>query len=116
DGLTISQIWEAIGANNKNAGGAMLDNKQQCMVVRGVGLIRSVTDVENIVLDASRGVPIFVRDIGRARIGAAPPTGIYGINDQEGEHRNGAEGIVLMGRWEKPSEELNEGKPTINDL
>src|SRR5215468_1013534 len=115
-GLTISQISQAIGANNKNAGGAMLDNKQQCMVVRGVGLIRSVTDVENIVLDASRGVPIFVRDVGRARIGAAAPTGVYGINDQEGEHRNGAEGIVLMRRWENPSEVLKEVKAAIDDL
>jgi len=115
-GLTISQISQAIGANNKNAGGAMLDNKQQSMVVRGVGLIRSVTDVENIVLDASRGVPIFVRDIGRAQIGAAPPTGIYGINDQEGEHRNCAEGIVLMRRWENPSEVLKKVKAAIDDL
>src|SRR5262252_8967804 len=115
-GLTISQISQAIGANNKNAGGALLDNKQQSMVVRGVGLIRSVTDVENIVLDASRGVPIFVRDIGRARIGAAAPTGVYGINDQEGEHRNGAEGIVLMRRWENPSEVLKEVKAAIDDL
>jgi len=115
-GLTISQISQAIGANNKNAGGAMLDNKQQSMVVRGVGLIRSVTDVENIVLDASRGVPIFVRDIGRAQIGAAPPTGIYGINDQDGEHRNCAEGIVLMRRWENPSEVLKKVKAAIDDL
>jgi cobalt-zinc-cadmium resistance protein CzcA len=115
-GLTISQISQAIGANNKNAGGAMLDNKQQSMVVRGVGLIRSVTDVENIVLDASRGVPIFVRDIGRAQIGAAAPTGIYGINDQEGEHRNCAEGIVLMRRWENPSEVLKKVKAAIDDL
>ena len=115
-GLTISQISQAIGANNKNAGGAMLDNNQQSMVVRGVGLIRSVTDVENVVLDASRGVPIFVRDIGRAQIGAAPPTGIYGINDQEGEHRNCAEGIVLMRRWENPSEVLKKVKAAIDDL
>src|SRR5499427_5215083 len=115
-GLTISQISQAIGANNKNAGGAMLDNHQQSMVMRGVGLIQSVADVENIVLDASRGVPIFVRDIGRARIGAAPPTGIYGINDQDGEHRNCAEGIVLMRRWENPSEVLKEVKAAIDDL
>jgi cobalt-zinc-cadmium resistance protein CzcA len=115
-GLTISQISQAVGANNKNAGGAMLDNHQQSMVMRGVGLIQSVADVENIVLDASRGVPIFVRDIGRAHIGAAPPTGIYGINDRTGEHQNAAEGIVLMRRWENPSEVLKEVKAAIDEL
>ena len=38
--LSIAQIAQAVGANNGNAGGALLDNGQQSMVIRGVGLIR----------------------------------------------------------------------------
>jgi cobalt-zinc-cadmium resistance protein CzcA len=114
--LSIGQIAQAINANNKNAGGAMLDNRQQSMVVRGVGLIQSVTDVENIVLDAQGGVPVFVRDIGRVKIGAAPPTGIFSVNDNSGQQVNGVEGIVLMRRWENPSEVLKSVKEALDDL
>jgi len=110
--LSIRQIADAINANNQNAGGAMLDNKQQSMVIRGVGLINSVADLENIVLDAAGGVPVFVRDVGKVRIGAAPPTGIFGIGDQSG----GVEGIVLMRRWENPSEVLAALKEALDEL
>src|SRR5439155_17336170 len=62
--LSIKGIAQAVGASNKNAGGALIDNRQQSMVVRGVGLIRSTSDIERVVVAASRGVPVFVRDIG----------------------------------------------------
>ena len=101
--LTINRIAAAVGANNKNAGGAMVDNRQQSMVVRGVGLIRSAEDIEGIVLSAVSGVPLFVRDVGRVQIGAAPPTGIFGLNGKPG----GVEGIILMRRGENPSEVLD---------
>src|ERR1051325_7126502 len=50
-GLTIAQIGQAVTANSANAGGAMLDNGQQSMVVRGVGLVQSSADIENIVVN-----------------------------------------------------------------
>jgi heavy metal efflux system protein len=114
--LSVKQIADAITANNQNAGGAQLDNRQQSLVVRGVGLIQSVDDVENIVLDASNGVPVFVRDVGQVTLGAAPQTGIFGINDESGEHQGGVEGIVLMRRWENPSEVLKEVKAALDEL
>src|SRR5207244_4520577 len=92
--LSIKQIADAINANNQNAGGAMLDNKQQSMVIRGVGLIESVADLENIVLDAANGVPIFVRDVGKVQLGAAPQTGIFAINHKSGR----VEGVILIPR------------------
>ena len=108
--LTIKQIADAINANNQSAGGAQLDNKQQSMVVRGVGLIQTVTDIENIVLDANGGVPVFVRDVAHVRIGAAPQTGIFGVRDQTGRSSFGTEGIVIMRRWENPSDVLRQVK------
>src|SRR6476646_2889996 len=101
--LSISRVAQAVSVNNRNAGGALLDNQQQGMVVRGVGLIRSTADIENIVVSASKGIPVFIRDLGKVHIGAAPPTGIFGVNDQSG----GVEGIILMRRGENPSEVLN---------
>lgn len=60
-GLTIAQISDAISRNNNNAGGAMLDNLQQSMVIRGVGIISSVGDIGNIVVTEAGGVPVFGR-------------------------------------------------------
>src|SRR5436190_14726596 len=88
--LSISQIATAINANNQNAGGALLDNRQQSMVIRGVGLVQSTEDIENIVATEVKGVPVFIRDLGRVTIGAAPQTGIFGLNNKTG----GVEGIV----------------------
>src|SRR5215510_8422441 len=53
--LSISQIAQAVNANNQNAGGALLDNKQQSMAIRGVGLISSVADIQNIVVSEAKG-------------------------------------------------------------
>jgi len=110
--LTVSQVAQAVDANNQNAGGALLDTEQQAMAIRGVGLIQSLSDIENIVLTSRGGVPIFVKDIGAVRIGAAPQTGIFGVNEQS----NQVEGIVLMRRGENPSEVLNGIKEAVNDL
>src|SRR5215468_162803 len=101
-GLTVKQVADALKANNRNAGGALLSTEQQSMVIRGVGRIRSVSDIENIVLTAARGVPVLVRDVGTVRIGAALQTGIFALNNEPG----GVEGIALLRRGENPSEVL----------
>ena len=49
--LTIAEVAQAVEMNNRNAGGALVSSGQQAMVVRGVGLIQSVPDVENIALE-----------------------------------------------------------------
>ena len=111
-GITVGQISKAISANNQNSGGAMLDNRQQSLVVRGVGLVRSTADIENIVLTASKGAPVFVRDVARVRIGPALQTGIFGLDSKSG----GVEGLVLMRRGENPSEVLKGIKDAVEDL
>src|SRR5207244_7581684 len=95
----------------ENAGGAMLDNGEQYMVIRGVGLIQGTEDVENIVVAEAKGVPVFVHDIGTVKIGAAPPTGIFGIGQT-----TGVEGIVLMRRGENPTEVLNGIHEAVEDI
>ncbi len=110
--LSIAEIATAIGANNSNAGGALLDNKQQSMVIRGVGLIQNTSDIENIVVAEAAGVPVFVHDVGKVAIGSAPPTGIFGVDSKSG----GVEGIVLMRRGENPTDVLKSIKVAVDDL
>ena len=110
--LSVQMVGAAVAANNGNAGGALLDNGQQSMVIRGVGLIQSVTDIEAIVLNEQKGVPVFVRDIAKVKIGAAPQTGIFGLDKKRG----GVEGIVLMRRGENPSDVLVGIKEAVEEL
>ncbi len=110
--LSIAAVAQAIGANNRNAGGALLDNQQQSMVVRGVGLLQSTDDIEQIVLASVRGAPVLVRDVGHVHVGAALQTGLLGVNDQSG----GVEGIVLMRRGENPSDVLTGVSEAVDTL
>jgi cobalt-zinc-cadmium resistance protein CzcA len=64
------------------------------------------------VIGADRGVPIFVGDVARVRIGPAPQTGIFGVNEEPG----GVEGIVLMRRWENPSDVLDSVHAVADEL
>ncbi len=111
-GLTVKNVVDAIQANNRNTGGSLLSTDQQSMVIRGVGRIRSVSDLENIVLLASKGVPVLVRDVGAVHIGNALQTGIFGWN----EHSGGIEGIVLLRRGENMSEVLAASKDAIDEI
>lgn len=110
--ISISKIAAAIGANNKNAGGALMDNRQQSLVIRGVGLLSSAADIEHIVLSASAGTPVYVRDVGRVKVGPALQNGIFGFGSLTG----GVEGIVQMRRGENPSEVLRGVANAVEDL
>jgi cobalt-zinc-cadmium resistance protein CzcA len=113
--LSVRQIAEAVKNNNRNAGGALMELGQQSLAIRGSGLIRSNDDIETIVIDAQKGVPIFVRDIGRVRVGALPQTGIFQLNRQRDRYGS-VEGIVLMRRGENPSEVLGAIHDAVAEL
>ena len=113
--LSMRQVADAVKNNNRNAGGALLRSGQQALPIRGSGLIRSADDIENVVLDAPKGVPIFVRDIARVRVGTLPQTGVFAIDDQP-LGPGGVEGIVLMRRGENPSEVLPRVRAAVDEL
>jgi heavy metal efflux system protein len=113
--LSMRQVSDAVKNNNRNAGGALLRSGQQALPIRGSGLIRSGADIENIVLDAPKGVPIFVRDIGRVQVGTLPQTGVFATDDQP-LGPGGVEGIVLMRRGENPSDVLPRVRAAVDEL
>jgi len=110
--LSIRDIAQAVDANNQNAGGALLDNGQQSMAVRGVGLIQSPDDIRDVVVANNGDVPVYVRDIGRVQVGAAPRSGIFAL----GHKADRVEGIVLMRRGENPSIVLDGIHEAVDEL
>jgi cobalt-zinc-cadmium resistance protein CzcA len=91
-GVALSQMQTAIANANQNVGGQRITLGEQSFDVRGVGLIRSVQDIGDIAVTATRGVPVRVRDVADISVGAAPRLGIVGQDDDP----DMVEGIVLM--------------------
>src|SRR5689334_14715107 len=91
--LPLSTVVEAVQRSNNNVGGNVVEQAGEWAVVRGVGLIESVADVENIVIGASNGVPIYVRNVADVKLGNAFRTGILDKNGKE------AVGGVVIARY-----------------
>lgn len=113
--LTISDVETAITANNQNTGGNLIERGGQSFAVRGLGAIKNENDIENIVLKSENGVPVFVRDVASVEIAPPPPSGVLGytVADEKVNVNNGVEGIILLRRYENPSEVLAELKQRI---
>ncbi len=116
--LDISEVEEAVKANNQNTGGNLIERGGQGFAVRGLGAIINESDIENIVLKSVNGVPVFISDVASVEIAPPPPSGVLGytIPDQNIDVNNGVEGIILLRKYENPSEVLAELKQRIEDL
>jgi heavy metal efflux system protein len=91
-GVTLQQVMSAIGNANQNVGGQRLTIGEQSYDIRGIGLLRNVHDIENIVAAEQKGVPVRVRDVANVSLGFAPRLGIVGHD----EDPDVVQGIVLM--------------------
>ncbi len=91
-GVSLTQLMQAIGNANQNVGGQRLTLGEQAYTIRGVGLVRSTHDIEDVVVQAPKGVPVRVRDVATVAVGAAPRLGIVG---RDGD-ADVVQGIVLM--------------------
>jgi len=96
-GLTLPQVLQTLGNSNINVGGNTVNLGSQSAVVRGVGLIRSIDQLENTMLTQNSGNPVLVRDVGKAIVGFQPRLGIAGKDAED----DIVQGIVLMRRGEK---------------
>jgi cobalt-zinc-cadmium resistance protein CzcA len=97
NGLTLSQVLQALNNSNINVGGNTVDVGPQSAVVRGVGLIRSAEDVRNTMLASTNGNAIRVSDIADVTVGNKPRLGIAG-QDRDDDI---VQGIVLMRRGQQ---------------
>jgi len=113
-GVTVDDVYSAIGSNNENVGGNILERGTDQYIVRGVGLIQSLGDIENIVLKSTGGTPTYLRDVAQVKVGEAVRMGAATKNGEES-----VGGIVMMLRGENSRQvvarvaakvkEINEG-------
>jgi cobalt-zinc-cadmium resistance protein CzcA len=91
-GVTVPQVVQQLALNNANAGGGFYSQGGQFYYVRGLGLVRTLQDIGNIVVASHDGTPVFVRDIGEVTVGHAPRLGEFGYMRQD----DAVEGVILM--------------------
>ncbi|MBB6053919.1 efflux RND transporter permease subunit [Armatimonas rosea] len=90
-GVSLDALLEALKKNNANVGGGFIERQGEQLLVRSVGAVTGIEDIEKIVVTAERGTPIFVRDVAKVGLGTPARTGLA--------TRDGKEtvlGIVMM--------------------
>ena len=110
--LTMQQVVNSISANNSNASGGILPQGSEQFLVRAVGLIRTIDDINNIVLKEQSGVPVFVRDVARVQIGSEVRQGAL----IKGGHTESAGGIVMMIRGGNAKQVVSRVKERVNEI
>jgi cobalt-zinc-cadmium resistance protein CzcA len=99
-GIQLTQVFTAIQNSNGTTGGSYIENNGRAYVVRGLGLLRNVEDIQRVVVSSTTdGTPIRVKDIANVTIGSGTRLGQFGKNDDD----DAIMGIVLMRRGENAS-------------
>jgi heavy metal efflux system protein len=110
--VTLPQVVAAIGSGNANAGGNYLTMGSQSINVRGLGLLRSVAEMKDVIITERNGVPIFLRDVADVHEGFQPRLGQVGVNHDD----DTVEGIVLLQRGEQSLPALRQLQEKVKQL
>jgi len=110
-GITVGDVRMALERSNNNVGGKIIEGGGQDYVVRGVGLIGSLADVEQIVISSPNGTPVYIRNVASVSMG---PEFRRGALDKEGVAAVGGVVIVRFGGNTKAV--IERVKAKINDI
>ena len=117
-GISATRVFEALRRNNSNAGGGYIERNGQVRVIRAKGLVGSLKDIEEVVLDVTPGgTPIYVRDVGEVRFAPMIRQGVV-TRDGGGEVVTatvlllaGENGRVVVDRVKSKLEEIRKALP-----
>lgn len=110
--LSPLDVYEAVEKSNINVGGDVIQRGDQAYVVRGVGLLDNVEDIENILIEVKGSTPILVKHVANVVVSAKPRLGQVAFQDDD----DVVQGIVVMLRGENPSAVIEGLKDKITDL
>jgi heavy metal efflux system protein len=107
--ITPLDVYQAMAKSNINVGGDVIEKNNQAYVVRGIGLITSTKDIENIIVDYKEDMPVLIKNLADVHETCLPRMGQVGRDKQN----NVVEGIIVMRKNENPSEVINNLKLKI---
>jgi cobalt-zinc-cadmium resistance protein CzcA len=111
-GLTSLDVYNAVSKSNINVGGDVLERNGQAYVVRGIGVLNDIGEIENIIITKINNVPILVKQVADVHEAGKPRLGWVTRDDEE----DVIEGIIVMRKGENPSEVLERIEAKVKDL
>ncbi len=110
--LSLMDVMKEIKAGNNDVGGRKFEMSDMSYIIRGLGYIKSVEDVENISIANNSGIPIRIKDVGTVQMGGETRLGIFDENG-EGEVVGG---IVVMRFGENADKVITAVKQKMGDV
>jgi len=110
--ITPLEVFDAVNKSNLNVGGDVIEKNGQAYVVRGVGLLSSIEDIQNIIVADAGGNPVLVKNLADVAESSYPRVGQVGLD----KNSDVVEGIVVMRKGENPKEVLTSIKEKINEI
>ena len=109
--INLHQLFNAVQSSNVDVGAKVIEENDMEFIVRGLGFIKSVEDIEDIVIGSHEGVPVYVGTVGSVTIG---PDFRRGALDKEGVEVTG--GVILMRQGANPMEVIQNVKQKISEI
>jgi heavy metal efflux system protein len=114
--LSLSDVTDKIEKNNSNAGGSLLTRGDIDFVIRGIGLVKDLSDLGDVVVKSDKGIPVFLKDLGELKYGNLERKGVLGFTDHSVNISESVEGTVQLLRHENPSLVLDEVHKAVYEL
>lgn len=110
--ISIAEVFEALHNGNENTGGAYIEKGSNVSFIRGIGMVKTKEDIENIVIKTINNIPVLIRNVGTVNFGSAPR---YGAITRNGEGEVVA-GITLMLKGENSSKVIEHVKERMVEI
>ncbi len=110
--ISLDEVFSAIENNNQNVGGNILERNSDQYIVRGVGLIKDLGDIGNIVLKSYKGTPTFIKDVAVVNVGEAVRMGAAMKNGEE----EAVGGIVMMLKGANSREVVEKVEEKVKEI
>ena len=110
--LSSLDVYNAISKSNVNVGGDVIEKNGQSYLVRGIGLLNNIEDIQNIIINKINGVPLLVKNVADVMEGGKPRLGQVARDQNE----DVLEGIIVMRKGENPSEVLDAVREKVKEL
>ncbi len=110
--ISISEVYEALQKNNSVTGGGYIEKTNESYFIRGEGLVKSLEDIENIVVTTRDGTPIYIRDVAKVGYGHATRFGAITANG-EGEK---VLGQVMMLKDANSKATINRVRARVDEI
>ena len=110
--ITAQDVYNAVSNSNINAGGDVIEQGEQSYVVRGIGLINNIDEVNNIIIKNTNGTPLLVKNVASVNVNFMPRLGKVGLDTTT----DVVEGVVVMRKDANPGDVLKGVREKVDEL